>query len=67
VGEGLADHGATCEDTIRIAAGGQFWRGPDDTSIYEVALAGGSPQKLCDIGNSGSFDAACAPDGESVL
>ena len=45
MGEGLADHGATCEDTIRIAAGGQFWRGPDDTSIYEVALAGGSPQK----------------------
>ncbi|MEE9264575.1 MAG: protein kinase [Vicinamibacteria bacterium] len=39
----------------------------DDNSIYKVALAGGSPQKLCDIGKSISFDAAWAPDGKSIV
>ena len=39
----------------------------DDNSIYKVALAGGSPQKLCDIGRVISFDAAWAPDGKSIV
>ena len=39
----------------------------DDHSIYKVALAGGSPQKICAIGRAISFDATWAPDGKSIV
>ena len=38
-----------------------------DGSIRKVALSGGSPQKLCEVGRAVSFDASWAPDGETIV
>ncbi|MCZ6616822.1 MAG: protein kinase [Gammaproteobacteria bacterium] len=36
-------------------------------TIQKVALTGGSPQKLCDVGRPVSFDASWSPDGETIV
>jgi class 3 adenylate cyclase/Tol biopolymer transport system component len=38
-----------------------------DNTIQKVALAGGSPQKICKVDRVVSFDASWAPDGETVV
>lgn len=35
--------------------------------VQKVALGGGSPQKICDVGRVVSFDACWSPDGESIV
>ena len=39
----------------------------DNNTVHKVALQGGSPQKLCDIGRVISFDASWAPDGKTIV
>jgi serine/threonine-protein kinase len=36
-------------------------------TIQKVALTGGSPQKLCDVGRPVSFDASWSPDGKIIV
>jgi len=38
-----------------------------DGALRKVALAGGSQQRICDVGQVISFDAAWSPDGESIV
>jgi serine/threonine-protein kinase len=39
----------------------------DDNAVHKVALAGGSPQKLCTLDKTLSFDASWAPDGATIV
>ncbi len=38
-----------------------------NNTIQKVALTGGSPQKICDIGRVVGFDASWSPDGDTVV
>ncbi len=51
-----------------FSADGQ-WLGflADSGEIQKVALAGGSPQEICNVGRPIGFDASWAPDGEAIV
>ena len=36
-------------------------------AIWKVALTGGSPQKICEVGRPIGFDASWAPDGQTIV
>jgi serine/threonine-protein kinase len=38
-----------------------------DAALRKVALSGGSPQKVCDVGRMISFDATWSPDGRTIV
>lgn len=37
------------------------------TSLYKVAVTGGSPLKICDVGRMISFDGSWSPDGREII